>query len=156
MALEEKLIRAGREMCVSGAISWLVRSGRGFPTKLMRIISSFVHVDRAVIIDSGEKYPESGIFSNIRWTRSLVDKRSRGASGNGIPLSQNFLRHGADPPKNSLRRTGAVSSPAQSRTYSSVGYVSCICIANFSKRELGRSSRSMWYTSSRRSSAAMT
>ena len=78
--------------------------------KSMKIFSSFVHVDRAVIIASGEKYPESGILSSFRSTRLLVDKRSRGASGNGIPFSQNHSRHGADPPKNSVPRTGAVSS----------------------------------------------
>ena len=71
-----------------------VKSGRGFPMKpTTRIDSSFVHVDRAVIIASGEKYPESGYV-----LRSQVDKVS------GRQKKPGYFRKW-DPPKSGLGRS---------------------------------------------------
>ena len=44
-------------------------------------------------------YPDGGILSYQRRTRTVVDKSSSGNAGNGMLVKDRSCRHGADPPK---------------------------------------------------------
>jgi hypothetical protein len=71
-------------------------------------------------------YPEWGIFSRERSTRSVADKSSLDNPENRIPSRLSVRRRGADPPKNESGTTGTVSSfDSKSRRVSS-GNGTCI------------------------------
>jgi hypothetical protein len=61
-----------------------------------------------VTIASGEMQPVGGISLIQCPTRSQVDERSVGNAGEGMSHNSIACKHGADPPKNSVERTGVI------------------------------------------------
>jgi hypothetical protein len=118
---------------------------------------SFVNVDRAVTIASGEMYPELGILQRPRSTRSLVDKSSFPTVGNEIPTKQSDRNDGVDPTMNESGRTGASSGSLNDQILSFVRASNGFFIAaNFFNSGSGILHMLILHTRLRCSSAALT
>ena len=109
--LNHTSVRTGRIACVSGGRCWLSHSVLDRGNWYSRQSSlSLVNADMQVAIASGEIYLDWGIFQRWRVTRWLVDNSSFPNVRNGMLLNLSDCKHGADPPKNDLGRTGAIVS----------------------------------------------